>query len=159
MKGKPFAYLEGATPADDAPVMDNPARLYCRKCRADGRQVCDDPGYCGNLEPMKPLPDAIEEAALPNPTSAPRRGSKELTRPPKLDDSTGQTPLVIPEDQKPHRTHIVSKDPKTYRPVLPERVMGRKTTIRQIPKSEDWKEQSWEWFFEQVTHGLDGEKL
>jgi hypothetical protein len=136
-EGKPFGYLDGMVAEPDAPMQDNPARLYCPKCRAEDRLVCDEPGFCGQMRPMRPLPtppDAFEAAPAPNPPSTPRRGSKELQRPPqpRLDDSRGARPL---RDEHLPR-HIVVPD-------LTERIMGRRTELKQLL---DGEEQSWDWF-------------
>jgi hypothetical protein len=149
VKKKAFAYLEGMVAADDAPVMDNPARLYCPSCRSAGQLHCTDPGYCGNLRPMKPLPtppDAFEQVAATNPPSQPRRGSKQLQTRPVLDDTTGKVSI-----QSPMTDQVV--------PELPGRLLGRRTTLKPIPPSEDWKEQSWDWFMENITHDLEGRPL
>jgi hypothetical protein len=153
---KPFAYLNGMVAADDAPVMDNPARLYCPSCRAAGMMHCSDPGYCGNMRPMKPLPDAattppdaIEPAQPTKPPHQPRRGSKEAPKV-SLDDSRGQ--MTLQDRRRP-------KARERTLPELNQRLIGRRTTLRPIPPEEDGKEQSWEWFMENLTKGLDGEPL
>jgi hypothetical protein len=140
-KGKPFGYLDGMVAEADAPPQDNPARLYCPKCRSENRVVCDDPAYCGQMRPMRPLPtppDAFETAPAPNPPSTPRRGSKELQRTPvpQLDDTRGARQL---QDDHPARHMVV--------PELTERIMGRRTELKQLA---DGQEQSWDWFMEQV---------
>ena len=144
---KPFAYLEGMVPEPDAPEMDNPARLYCPQCREKGQLNCDDPGFCGNLRPMKPKadPDAIAPASAPNPPP-----------PLKLDDSAGQEPLQAPQTRRqPAQSPQESNRPKTARfspeEVFPDRLMGKRTTITQLP---DGEEKSWDWFME----NLDPEK-
>jgi hypothetical protein len=153
-KGKPFGYLDGMVAEADAPLQDNPARLYCPKCRSEDRVVCDDPAYCGQMRPMRPLPtppDAFETAPAPNPPSTPRRGSKELEKPNrstfKTKDDRQYRPLALDasrgarqlQDDHPARHMIV--------PELTERIMGRRTELKQLA---DGQEQSWDWFMEQV---------
>jgi hypothetical protein len=41
-------YLE-ATPAKDAPVVDNPSGMYCPSCRATGLSHCAQPEWCGGM--------------------------------------------------------------------------------------------------------------
>jgi hypothetical protein len=50
----PWAYLEGVTPAEDAPTSDNPSGLYCPDCRRAGFSHCASPEYCGGMKPMRP---------------------------------------------------------------------------------------------------------
>jgi hypothetical protein len=142
-EGKAFAYLDGMEPADDAPVMDNPGRLFCRKCRAIGTLVCDEPGFCGNLEPMKrpaEAPPAEETQVRPTkPTHTPRRGSKELRKQlqASLDDTLGRKTL-----------EGAAQRPQSYAiPEFKERLFGNRTELKPLPDAE----QSWDWFMEHVT--------
>lgn len=128
-EGKPFGYLEGMVAEPDAPEQDNPARLYCPKCRQDGRLVCDEPGVCGELRPMRPLPTPPEEAK-PGPAPHPMP-------PVCLDESRGIRAL---HDPHPPR-HVVIPD-------FPGRIMGRRTELKPLP---DGVEMTWDWFMEQVT--------
>lgn len=152
-EGAPFAYLNGMTPADDAPVMDNPAQSYCPGCRADGRMVCGDPGHCGNLRPMKPLPASemiIDVKATPH---TPRPGSAELKgqKPVRLDDSApNYTPPPRQDAQSRPRPPVGRQEGAGH---AFDRLMGRRTTITQAGTGPviDGEEKSWEWFMENVT--------
>ena len=139
-EGAPFAYLNGMKSEPDAPLADNPAMSYCPGCRAEGRKVCDDPGHCGNLRPMRPASEAIVE----NPP--------QPARPVKLDDSRGQTPIQQPKAAQSRPRPAVGRQEGSGHAF--DRLMGRKTTITQGPLV-DGEEKSWEWFMENVQRDID----
>ena len=141
-KGKPFGYLDGMTPAEDAPVMDNPGRLFCRACRMRGTLVCDEPGYCGNLEPMKPLPDAPEQPSVCTVPSPPQKPLK------LLDDSRGQKKIALePEVQAEVASHFGRRPHTAAIPEFGGRLLGNRTELKPLP---DGVEQSWDWFMENL---------
>jgi hypothetical protein len=50
---EPWEYLKDLMPKD-APMVDNPSRLYCPDCRSVGISHCANPEYCGGMRPMQP---------------------------------------------------------------------------------------------------------
>ena len=51
---EPWGYLE-ASPAQDAPLVDNASGLYCVGCRAAGVSHCHVPEWCGGMRRMRPI--------------------------------------------------------------------------------------------------------
>ena len=80
---KPWDYLDGILPSDDAPVSDNPSGLYCPECRSVRMLHCSSPEFCGGMTPMKeknsqlPLPEGrgLEEKML---TTSDQPGRKAI---------------------------------------------------------------------------------